>query len=238
MNSVINKILTFLVLPVAVLGLLYAIVSSVREPVDFNEEKASREAVAIQRLKDLRDLQVAFKNVYGRYSPTVDSLKWFYNEGKMKVVLQVGSKDDSLAVANTKAVTAKIKRQFRRLTPAQLNEKLLQEYETNQTKLVFQIEKSLPVKDTLFIHRADFCVDSLAIIPFSGDSLEMASTIKTVSGVKVPLFEAKVPYNSLLIGMDKQLLINLNAEKNDMGHYPGLMVGSIDQPNNNAGNWE
>ena len=28
------------------------------------------------------------------------------------------------------------------------------------------------------------------------------------------------------------------AEQEDKGHYKGLMVGSIDAPNNNAGNWE
>ena len=38
--------------------------------------------------------------------------------------------------------------------------------------------------------------------------------------------------------MDEQLVINLEAEKNDQGRYAGLMVGSIDAPNNNAGNWE
>ena len=66
----------------------------------------------------------------------------------------------------------------------------------------------------------------------------MTSTIKTVSGVNVPLFEANIPYNSLLKGMDHQLLVNLNYERIDQNRYPGLQVGSIENPNNNAGNWE
>ena len=54
----------------------------------------------------------------------------------------------------------------------------------------------------------------------------------------VPLFEAKVPFAKLLNGMDHQLLVNLIFERTDTDRYPGLMVGSIDNPNNNAGNWE
>jgi hypothetical protein len=66
----------------------------------------------------------------------------------------------------------------------------------------------------------------------------MSAITRTVQGVKVPLFEAKMPYRSLLKGLDKQLQINLYAEREDLGRYNGLMVGSIDAPNNNAGNWE
>jgi hypothetical protein len=47
-----------------------------------------------------------------------------------------------------------------------------------------------------------------------------------------------MPYATLLKGMDEQLIINLEAEKEDQGRYSGLMVGSIDEANNNAGNWE
>ena len=66
----------------------------------------------------------------------------------------------------------------------------------------------------------------------------MEEIVKTVSGVPVPLFEAKMPYKSLLKGLDNQLRINLDAEQRDMNRYEGLQVGSITAPNNNAGNWE
>ena len=92
-------ICVLLVFPIV--GLLALLVMQIKEPVDFNKHTAYRESVAIQRLKDVRDLQVAYKNVNGRYASTIDSLKLFYNEGKMKVVMRVGSKDDSLAMANT-----------------------------------------------------------------------------------------------------------------------------------------
>jgi hypothetical protein len=229
MNSILKKVLTYLVLPVIIAGMTYAIVQSVMEPVDFNKHRAYREGIAIQRLKDIRDLQVAFKNVNGRYSPTVDSLKWFYNEGKMKVVMQVGSQDDSVAVANTQA----LKKRKPKIKP----EEMLELYQAGE-KLVFKIENEVAVKDTLFHGREDFCVDSLAFIPFCGDSILMESTVKKVSGVNVPLFEAKMPWKKLLKGLNNQLRINLDAQLEDQGKYQGLMVGSIDAPNNNAGNWE
>ena len=95
------------------------------------------------------------------------------------------------------------------------------------------------VKDTLFHSRRDFNIDSLKYIPFSqGDTIQMEAIVKEVSGVKVPLFEAKMPYKSLLKGLDNQLRINLDADRRTMNRYEGLQVGSISAPNNNAGNWE
>ena len=234
MNSVLKKVLTYLILPLVIVGLTVALVKSIMEPVDFNKHKAYRESVAVQRLKDIRDLQVAYKNVNGKYSSTIDSLKLFYNEGKMKITMQVGSKDDSLAMAHTE----QLKKKFRHLKGEKLAAKLNELYLAGDQNLVFQISHDIPVKDTLFRSRPEFVVDSLAFIPFSGDSVQMASTEKMVSGVKVPLFEASMPYRSLLRGLNNQLRINLDAQREDQGKYQGLQVGSITAPNNNAGNWE
>lgn len=227
--NILKKVLTYLVFPVIIIWLGYCVVESVMEPVRFNKATADREAVAIQRLKDIRDLQVAFKSEYGRFSPTFDSLKMFYNTGSINVVMQIGSQDDSVAVANTKA----LKKRNPRIKP----EQMLELYKKGEN-LVFQIENKLPVKDTLFRSREDFNIDSIAFIPFSGDSVIMQSTVRKVSGVQVPLFEACMPYKSLLKGLDNQLRINLDASRKDTGRYPGLQVGSVTAPNNNAGNWE
>ena len=229
MNSIVRKVFTYLLLPAAIVGLTYALVTSIMEPVEFNKHKDYRQDIAVQRLKDIRDLQVAFKNVNGHYTADIDSLKAFYNEGKMKVVMQIGSKDDSLAMANTQA----LKKRNPRIKP----EDMLKLYQQGQ-QLVFQIENEIAVKDTLFHTRDNFRVDSLAFIPFCGDSILMESTVKKVSGVNVPLFEAKMPWKKLLKGLNNQLRINLDAQLEDQGKYQGLMVGSIDAPNNNAGNWE
>lgn len=236
--EILKKILTWFILPLLIVFLAYLCVDSVMEPVNFNKEKAAREAVAIQRLKDIRTLQNAYKSANGRYASTIDSLKLFYNEGKIDVIMQVGSQDDSIAVLNTQ----KLKKRNPKIKPEQLYELYLA-----GQNLVFAINHPIPVKDTL-CNRPDFCIDSIAFIPCCGDSVMMESTIKTVSGVKVPLFEAKMPWGLkqdngvvkeyLLIGMDHQLIVNAVFEREDTGRYPGLMVGSISAPNNNAGNWE
>ena len=201
-----KKVLTYFIRPLIIIALAYLIVRSIQQPVQFNKEKAAREADAITILKDIRTLQVAYKNVYNHYAPAMDSLIDFYKNGEMTIIKQIGSMDDSLAVA--------------------------------QKRVRREIMK-MPVKDTIFKDRASFNPESLRTIPYSGgDPVILKSDIKVVSGVNVPLFEADIPYNSLLKGMDHQLLVNLNYERTDQGRYPGLQVGSIDNPNNNAGNWE
>ena len=226
------KIILEIVLFLLCVLLVDLIVKSIMKPVNFNKQKAYRESVAIQRLKDIRTLQVAFKSVNGKFTSTVDSLADFYNNGKMGIVMQVGSMDDSLAVAHTE----KIKKSSRK---KMTGEDFLKLYEAGDKNLVFSVETKIPVKDTLFTHRDDFVVDSLKYIPFSGGQpVLMEALVKTVSGVPVPLFEAKMPYKALLKDMDNQLRINLDAEKKDQNRYEGLQVGSVTAPNNNAGNWE
>ena len=225
----VKKLFSYLILPIVIIGLVYLIVESVQQPVRFNEQKNYRESVGIQRLKDLRTLQEAYKTETGHFTSSFDSLKAFYNTGDIRVVMQIGSNDDSLAVVNTE----RLKKRNPRITPEQMYELYLK-----GEHLVFAVENDIPVRDTLFNNRPDFHIDSIAFIPFCGDSIIMESTVKKVSGVDVPLFEASMPYKALLKGLDNQLRINLDAERKDTGRYPGLKVGSITAPNNNAGNWE
>ncbi len=224
-----KKILTFLVLPAIIVVLGVLIWNSIQEPVVFNKERKDREEVAIQRLKDIRDLQVAFKSRYGKFTGSIDTLVDFYNNGKITIIKQIGSMDDSVAVENTKA----LKKKHRKIT----NAELLAYYEKGMN-IVLSIEDSIAVKDTL-LKRANFNAENLKTIPFSnGKPIIMKAVIKKVSGVDVPLFEACMPFADLLQGLNHQLLVNLKAEREDTNRYPGLKVGSVDAPNNNAGNWE
>lgn len=229
MKGIVKKIVSVLLLFV-IAGLVYACIKSIMEPINFNKQKAYRETVGIQRMKDVRTLQEAFKSVSGHFTSSADSLVDFYKNGKMEVIMQIGSNDDSLAVATTE----KLKKSRRGITPEQMYEL----YKKGE-HLVFSISSKVDVKDTLFNTRNDFNIDSLKYIPFSqGDTIQMESVIKEVSGVKVPLFEARIPYKSLLKGLDNQLRINLDADRKAMNRYEGLQVGSVSAPNNNAGNWE
>ena len=230
MNKAVKAIVS-IVLLLAIVGISYKIVQSIQEPVKFNKAVKARETVGIQRMKDIRDLQVAYKSVNGKFASTLDSLILFYNTGNMEVLMQVGSNDDSLAVAHTEA----IKKANRKITA----QELYNLYLAGDKNLVFTVKSEIPVRDTLFRSRTDFVIDSLKYIPFSGKQLtEMEAVIKKVSGVDVPLFEARMPYKKLLKGLDNQLRINLDADRKAQNRFEGLQVGSVNTPNNNAGNWE
>ncbi|SKC42425.1 hypothetical protein SAMN06298214_0549 [Bacteroidales bacterium WCE2004] len=232
MNKV-TKIVVEVILLAAIGGLVYWLYSNIMAPVKFNKERDIRKEVAVQRLKDIRTLQVAYKSVTGKFNSSIDSLKQFYENGEMEIVMQIGSMDDSLAVANTEA----IKKANRNLKGDQLTAKLQEAYAAGQN-VVYSTTTKIPVRDTLFNGRQDFCIDSIKYIPFSGKPIEMESAIRMVSGVPVPLFEARIPWKILLVGMDNQLRVNLDAEMRDLNRYEGLQVGSVTAPNNNAGNWE
>ena len=232
MNKV-TKIVVEVILLAAIGGLVYWLYSNIMAPVKFNKERDIRKEVAVQRLKDIRTLQVAYKSVTGKFNSSIDSLKQFYENGEMEIVMQIGSMDDSLAVANTEA----IKKANRNLKGDQLTAKLQEAYAAGQN-VVYSTTTKIPVCDTLFNGRQDFCIDSIKYIPFSGKPIEMESAIRMVSGVPVPLFEARIPWKILLVGMDNQLRVNLDAEMRDLNRYEGLQVGSVTAPNNNAGNWE
>ncbi len=200
-----KKILIFVVLPIIIIVLGYLIYTSIQEPVIFEKNKKFRESLAIERLKDIRTLQVAYKTKFGKFTSGLDTLIDFYNNGQLTLIKQIGSMDDSLAVAQ---------------------------------KRVFRDSIKIAVKDTL-LKRPGFIIDSIAYIPYSGgEKFEMKAIIGKVSGVDVPLFEASAPYDLLLKGLNRQLIVNLKSDRETSTRYPGLRVGSIESPNNNAGNWE
>ncbi len=237
MNKTLKTILC-IVLALCAIFLVYEIYDGIMEPVRFNKEVEVRQKVAVQRLKDIRTLQVAFKGVNEKFTASFDTLKQFYSNGQMVVLLQVGSKDDSLAVAHTND----IRKSHRGIT----DEGLYKLYQEGDKNLVFQIQNKIAVKDTLFRSRQDFDINTIDQIPFACEGetvavvtkIEMDAIVKKVSGVNVPLFEAKMPWKSILNGLNHQLVVNKVAECKDQGRYEGLMVGSVTAPNNNVGNWE
>ncbi len=233
-----KKILTFLVLPAVILLLVYMNFETVADPVRFDEDRLAREAVAIQRLKDIRTLQEAHKNVAGYYAPTMDSLKIFYNEGFMTSAIQIGNPDDSLAVVNTQQYIKD--HRLTNLKSEVQQQKLYEAHLADSTlNIVCSVPRKTPVSEVLFADRKNFCVDSLAYIPFSGkDTVIMKTTLSETQGVKLPLFEARMPYKSLLKGLDEQLVVNKISERKDLELYAGLKVGDVEKANNNAGNWE
>ena len=199
------KVLTYVVFPIAIIVLVYLNYESVMEPVRFQNEVERRESVAIDRLVSIRTLQEAYKTQNRRFLSSTDSLIDFYKNGQITIVRQIGSMDDSVAVAEGRVSRDSI---------------------------------DIFVRDTLLKGKGAV-IDSISFIPYSGGKrISMESVIRKVSGIEIPLFEATISYDDLLNGLDRQLIVNLKAEKEDMRQYPGLKVGDIENPNNNAGNWE
>lgn len=85
-------------LTIAIIVLAYLVYESIMKPIRFNKEKALREAKVIERLKEIRTAQIAYKSVYDKYADNFDSLTDFLRNGKFSLVLKIGDVDDSLAV--------------------------------------------------------------------------------------------------------------------------------------------
>ncbi len=90
-------ILTVLSITAAIL--LYFLVTSIMAPIDFTHEKEHRYNATIARLKDIRTAQVAFRSEHHHYTSSFDSLINFVKNDSFRVVRQIGSLDDSAAVA-------------------------------------------------------------------------------------------------------------------------------------------
>lgn len=84
-------------------------------------------------------------------------------------------------------------------------------------------------------------IQNMAIVPHSNNvkfELKVNNDYKNGTGIKIPLFEASAPYETYLSDLNHQEMINLIDTQKKLEKYPGLKVGSVDEPNNNGGNWE
>lgn len=245
------KALTLGVLPVVIILMVVGIVAGIMKPIKFEEQRKARESVGIQRLKDIRTLETLFKSENGRYTDSADTLKMFYTEGTITVEMQMGSADDSASVAYTSAVKKQMQKKNPRIKLtdevfaaqcSKLYNEMKEKGDSSYKLLVFTIKTAQPVRKTVFLtnegRSEEFNIDSTFIIPFCGQPVIMRDTVKEVSGVPVPLFEACMPYKAILKGLDNQLRINLDFEREKLEKYKGLKVGDIEKANNNAGNWE
>ena len=94
------------------------------------------------------------------------------------------------------------------------------------------------VADSIFHNQPKVDYHNINLIPFSqGEVFEMKSGVIKKGGVSVNVFEVKAPYTAFLKGLNEQLVINLIAAKKETKKYPGLKVGSMEDPSTD-GNWE
>lgn len=202
-----------IVLAILIVVLAYLLWESIQTPIRFNKEKDQRYAETIQRLKDIRTAQIAYKDEYGKFTGSFDTLINFIKNDSMKLVKAEGSISDEL------------------LEQGWTEEIAVQE------GLIVRDTVRVAIKDTLFAK--GFNADLLWKVPFTeNDTFEMATATLNVSKMNVNVFEAKVHNDVLLHGLDRQLVVNLNDNMKNSNNFPGVKVGDILEPNNNAGNWE
>lgn len=228
MKTVINIVLT-----ACIVVLAYICVQSIMSPINFEKAKDARDKAVITRLIDIRTAQVEYRKIHNCYANNFDSLVTFVKEGKIPFMLKEGEltdkqRENGMTEKKAMKMIAKAKKTK---NWRQVKKEGLEGFKREVTYI--------NVMDTLF-KKANFNPDSLRFVPNTkADTFELASKVDTTkSGAPLPLFEARTPYKVYLKGLAKQEIINIIDLKNKLDKYPGLKVGSVDIPNNNAGNWE
>jgi hypothetical protein len=109
--------------------------------------------------------------------------------------------------------------------------------DTTFTRTINDTIGYIVVADSLYGTRPNFKLDSLAYIPGSGVMYTLDAGEVVKGGLNVHVFEASAPYNDILKGLEKQMIVNLIKARNDIDRFPGLKVGSMLEPSTD-GNWE
>ena len=228
MKTVINLVLT-----ACVVGLVYICYGSIMGPINFDTERKVREKAIIARLIDIRKAQQEYRSTHqGAYTANFDTLIEFVKTAKLPFILKVGSLTDAqlekgMTEKKAMAIINKAKK------TGKMDEVKKEGLEGFRRDTMW-----VAVTDTIF--KAGFNPDSLAYVPFgNGAKFQMDIRKDTMkSGAPLNLFQAQVDYDVYLGGLNHQELLNLKDMQTKLGKYCGLRVGDIEQPNNNAGNWE
>ena len=170
----------------------------------------------IARLIEIRKAQIEYKNMYKTHAGSFDDLEKFLNTDKLPFLIKEGV-----------------------LTDEQL-EKGMTEAEAVKKGLIRRDTMWVLAKDTLLGKNYD--VAAMRYVPaVPGEKITFkmdTATLKSGSGYEIKVFACEVPYKEYLRDMDAQLTYNLIDKAEKQGKFPGLRVGSLEEINNNAGNWE
>lgn len=88
------RILINLILVAIVIGLVYVLVGSIREPIAFQSEKTRRERAVIEKLMVIRNMQELFRSITGEFAPNFDTLKEVLLTDSFMVINVEGDPDD------------------------------------------------------------------------------------------------------------------------------------------------
>lgn len=205
-----------IVLAVVIVILIYIIYIQISTPIRFEQDTKAKKVAVIDRIKDIRSAQRAFKSKNQHFTASFDSLIAFVLNDTLELERKIVDEDDSAAMAKLKKSGKK------------------------------NIEKfKIAVIDTIFapkkLSRQD--VENFRFVPGTQDKVQFimeAGIITTESKVTIPVVEVRAPYKAFLDTVNyRQEVINLiDEEKNTFNRYPGVKFGSMEAGNNEAGNWE
>ena len=222
-----------IVLGLCAVVLIYICYASIMGPINFEKARKHREKAVIARLMDIRKAQQEYRNLnHQQYTASFDTLINFVKNQKLPFIYKEGELNDkqledgmtekkAIAIINKAKKTGKYD---------EVKKAGLENFKRDTMWVA--------VLDTIF--PKGFNPDSMRYVPFgNGAQFEMAIKNDTAkSGAPFCLLEVKTPYETYLGGLDKQEIANMKDVQTKLGKYCGLMIGSLETANNNAGNWE
>ena len=252
-----SKIIITTLLGVAVIFMAYICINSVVTPIKFEEARVQREAKVINNLVSLRTAEAQFRLDKGYFTADLDSLVDYLKTAPKKEVFKVGSlTEKQLENGMTETKAAKI------LERARLKAQRKMKYQgADSLTLLYNYiwENDREVKaeglqgfrrDTILtnmiqsLYKGQYTeetIGEIVYIPYTDNvkfEVETNNGYTTSQGIKVTIFEIRAHYNTYLHDLNNQERVNLIDKEEKLEHYPGLKVGSVEAPNNNAGNWE
>ncbi len=210
MKTALNIVFTIIIIVLA-----WFLLESIMKPIRFNKEKAARETAIKERLIDIRTAQEAFKSVKGYYTGSFDTLITFLKTDSLPLVFKKGALTDEMIASGINT-----------------------EKEAVKKGLISRDTSYIPVRDSIF--DKGYPIDQLRFVPgMENTEFKMsAGRVMTTSMVLVNVFEAYVLNDVFLGDLDRQLVVNYNDQRTKITGFPGMKVGDVKVPNNNAGNWE
>ncbi len=226
------KLTIRILLGIAIVFMSYLCVVSILTPIQFEEARAKRQEAIIKNLVSIRTAEIEFRNEKGYFTSDLDSLILFLQTTPKKVVHKEGAlTDKQLEAGMTEAKAVRI---IKRGNKREIANHGLEGFvrDTIQKNMIQELYKGAYTEET---------IGEIIYIPYTDGQkfeLEVNNDYATSKGIKVPLFEVRAPFTLWLADQNAQELVNLIDRETKLEHYPGLKVGSVLEPNNNAGNWE
>jgi hypothetical protein len=206
------KIVIQIVLWVVIGVLGYFTYQAVYGPVEFNKIRDTRYIDVVEKMKDIRDLQLAHRDIEGNYEDNFDDLLKFVDTAQFVIT--------------------------QRRDTTFLDEEYREIYGVDKYKedVVIDTLGFASVKDSIF-GGSDRYKDIMYIPHTDKKKFEMNAGYIEENGNKIPVFEVKASKDVILADQDRDLVVQEKQIKSVDGVDGAyIQVGSMKQVNTN-GNW-